>query len=346
MECPNCGNELEEGVKSCDECGQILRAEKKPILSDDEIASIEASSQTDEYSTKLRRIIEEGLAIERRDVAVLCVDVSDFLSILSSVRQEDVREVVRDVYSVMSGAITRCGGYVDGFIADEVMAIFGAPIVLERACERVITAVDEIEIGLAAVNFRFKDLLPTLLTVHSGIAFGQVEAGRFGHNQRLEYTILDETVDLAKRLTESAPSGTTFVSPRVKRLAEGAFEFQSAGIQQLPGISKPLEAFRLVGPKTFAGERIRLSELGASMFGREKELGRLQAASAKLEGCYPDPKPCEVGEGEYRAVSRIFAITGDAGIGKSRLKRELRHYIHERWGPNAVSYTHLTLPTN
>jgi len=116
---------------------------------------------------------------------------------------------MRDVYSVMSGAITRSGGYVDKFIGDEVMAIFGAPIALERPCERAITAVDEIEIGLTGVNYRFKHILHTPLSVHAGVAFGQVEAGRLGDSQELEYTILGETVNLAKRLTDKAPSSTT-----------------------------------------------------------------------------------------------------------------------------------------
>ncbi len=332
MKCSNCETELRDDAKFCDECGEKQGPARAAILSDQEIADIEARSQTDEYASKLKQIVKDGIAIERRDVAVLFVDVSGFTAMVSSLPSEVLREVMRDVYSVMSGAITRSGGYIDKFFGDEVMAIFGAPIALERPCERAITAVDEIEIGLAAINFRFKEVLSPPLSVHAGIAFGTVEAGRLGESQKLEYTILGETVNLAKRLTDAAFAKTVFVSSIVKQLADEAFDFESLGVQQMAGMAKSLEVFRLVGPKPIAGERIRFSKLGASMFGRDDEFGTLKSAFARLQKCYPDPKPCKVGEAKFREFSHIFGILGEAGIGKSRLKRELRHHIQELVG--------------
>ncbi len=332
MKCQNCGTQLPDGAKFCLECGEKLGPARQAILPEQEIAEIQKRSQTDEYASKLSEIAEQGIAIERRDVAVLFVDVSGFTPMFAALGLEQVREVMRDVYSVMSGAITRCGGYVDKFIGDEVMAIFGAPLALERPCERAITAVDEIEIGLAAVNFHFKDILQLPLSVHAGVAFGQVEAGKLGDDRKLEYTILGETVNLAKRLTDAAFAKTVLVSSKAKSLAEEAFDFESLGVQQMSGIAKPLEVFRLVGPKPVTGERIGFSELGASMFGRDDEFTALKDSFGKLQECYPEPKPCKPGEAEFRDSSHIFGITGEAGIGKSRLKRELRHHIHELVG--------------
>jgi len=245
---------------------------------------------------------------------------------------------MRDVYSVMSGAITRCGGYVDKFIGDEVMAIFGAPIALERPCERAITAVDEIEIGLVAVNYRFKELLSTALSVHAGIACGSVQAGKLGESQKLEYTILGETVNLAKRLTDTAPSGSVFVSSVVKRVVDEAFEFESLGVQQLWRMARPLEVFRLVGPKPVVGERVGFSQLGASMFGRDEEFHVLMAAFETLQRCYPNPKPGKPGQGKYQEFSHIFSIRGDPGVGKSRLKREFRGHIRDRLGRQGARF--------
>ncbi len=332
MKCSNCGTELRDEAKFCDECGEKQGSPRLALFSDKEIAEIEARSQPDEYASKLRQIVKDGIAIERRDVAVLFVDVSGFAPLLSMLTSEQAREIMRDIYSVMSGAITRCRGYVDKFIGDEVMAIFGAPIALERPCERAITAVDEIEIGLTAVNHRFKGLLSTPIAVHAGIAFGAVEAGRLGDSQKLEYTFLGQTVNLAKRLADAAFARTVLVSSQVKRLAEETFDFESLGVQQLSGVSKPLEVFRLVGPKPVVGERIGFSELGASMFGRDNELDTLKAAFGKLQSCYPDPKPGKPGEGRFQEFSHIFGITGEAGIGKSRLKREFKWHLRELLG--------------
>ena len=338
MRCSNCGTELLDRAKFCLECGAKQGPARQAILPEQEIAEIQKRSQTNEYASKLSEIAEKGIAIERRDVAVLFVDVSGFTPMFAALGSEEVREVMRDVYSVMSGAITRCGGYVDKFIGDEVMAIFGAPLALERPCERAITAVDEVEIGLAAVNYHFKDILQLPLSVHAGIAFGQVEAGKLGESQKLEYTILGETVNLAKRLTDAAFAKTVLVSSKAKSLAEEAFEFESLGVQQMPGIAKPLDVFRLIGPKPVTGERIGFSELGASMFGRDDEFDTLKAAFAKLQECYPEPKPCKPGEAKFRDSSHIFGITSEAGLGKSRLKRELKYYIRENFGRGGARF--------
>jgi len=337
MKCQSCGHELPRGAKFCPECGERQTAEEA-ILSPDEIAQIEASSQTDEYTAQLKKVIEQGLAIERRDVAVLFADISGYSAVFSALSSEQVRDVMRDVYSVMAGAITRCGGYVSKFIGDEVMAVFGAPIASERPCERAIIAVDEIEIGLTGVNFRFKEILPMQLSIHAGIACGPVEAGKVGESQKLEYEFLGQTVNIAKRLTDAAFAKTVFVSSQVKRLTEESFDFDTLGSQQLPGISKPMEVFRLAGPKGVMGERIGFSELGASMFGRDEEFDALKAAFKRLRNCYPDPRPCEAGEGEYHDISHIFGITGEAGIGKSRLKRELRRHMRDLVGRRGARF--------
>ncbi|MBN2208220.1 MAG: tetratricopeptide repeat protein, partial [Candidatus Coatesbacteria bacterium] len=121
-------------------------------------------------------------------------------------------------------------------------------------------------------------------------------------------------------------------SSKVKFLTAEAFDFESLGVQQFPGVSRPLEVFRVVGPRSVAGEHTRFSELGASMFGRETELGALKTAFERLRTCYPDPKPCAAGESKFRKFSHIFGITGEAGIGKSRLKRELRRHAEEVLG--------------
>ena len=110
MKCHNCGAELRETVKFCGECGEKQGPVREAIFSEDEIAKIHEKSQPDEYAAKLRQLVRERIAIERRDVAVLFVDVSGFTAMFSQLPLEQLREVMRDVYSVMSGAITRPQG--------------------------------------------------------------------------------------------------------------------------------------------------------------------------------------------------------------------------------------------
>lgn len=338
MKCHSCGAKLPAGARFCHECGDKQGLSRQPIFSEKEIAEIQKEARPDDYMSRLKRTVHEGLAVEQRDVAVLFVDVSSSTPMFTALGSDQVREVFRDVYSVMSGAITRCGGYVDKFIGDEVMAIFGAPISLERPCERAITAGDEISIGLAAVNQRFKFLLPSPLSIHAGIAFGNVQAGRLGDSMKLEYSFLGETVNLANRLTDAAPAGTVLVDRQVQARACEAFEFEDMGALALPGIGHPVKAFKLTGPRGPIMQWPRFSKLGAPMFGRDKEFGELKEVFDKLASCYPDPEPCETGQGKYNQLSRIIGIIGEAGVGKTRLKREFRNHLRQDLGEDGFRW--------
>lgn len=332
MKCYNCGTVLRNDAKFCDECGEKQGPSRRPIFSDKEISEIRARAEPEEYVVRLRNIVEEGLRVERRHAAVLFVDVSDFTSLTSSLSPDQLRDVMRDVYAAMSEAIAKCGGYVDKFLGDEVMALFGAPISLERPSDRAITAADEIAIGLVGVNHRFKDLLPSPLSIHAGIAFGEVQAGRLGDSTKLEYAVLGETINVAKRLTDAAPSGTVFVSKRIEDRARERFEFGTLGMQQLPGLKQPMEVFRLLGPRKAAGDQPQFSRFGSPMFGRDQELRELKEAFQKLRTCYPGPRPCRIGEGRYREFSQVLSISGEAGIGKSRLRKEFHGWLRGEFG--------------
>ncbi|MBN2208561.1 MAG: tetratricopeptide repeat protein [Candidatus Coatesbacteria bacterium] len=338
MKCPNCGTELPGNVKFCFECGEKQGPSRQPIFSSEEIAEIQQKSQPDEYLSRLKRTIQEGLQIERRDVAVMFVDISGFSAMLSKLSPDDLRSVMRVVYSVMSEVITRNDGYVDKFIGDEVMAVFGAPIALERPCQRAIAAADEMAMALEGVSQRFKHLLPTHLAVHTGIAFGNVQAGRLGESAELQYTFLGETVNLAKRLTDAATPGAVLVEKQTQLRAKEEFEFESLGELRLAGVETPVTVFRVVGPRSAALKWPGLSRLGAPMIGRNGELQLLKESFRRVADNYPNPQPCEAGKGKYRQASQIFGITGDAGIGKSRLALELKAYLQQQLGPDGFRW--------
>ncbi len=338
MKCYSCGTELPEDANFCYKCGEKQGPSRRPIFSDKEIVEIRARVEPDDYVLTLRKTVEEGLRVERRETAVLFADVAGFTPMTYALSPDRFREVMREVYSVMDEAIAKCGGWVDKFIGDEVMAIFGAPIALERPCDQAIAAADEIVIGLTAVNYRFKDIIPKTLAIHAGIAFGKVQAGRFGDSTKLGFTVLGETVNVAKRLTDAAPPGSVFVSKMVEDRASDKFEFESLKTQQFQGLKRPMEVFRLLGPRRVAEERPRFSQFESPMYGRGHEMLKLVKSFRKLHICYPDPQPCRTGEGKYMDVSQIFSITGDAGIGKSRLAREIRKRLSNDLGDDGFRW--------
>ncbi len=338
MRCVRCGTELPGGAKFCPECGEKQGPSRRAIFSDREIADIRAHFETDEYLSELRDMARDGLSIERRHLAVMFVDVSGFTRMSSVISREQLRLVMHDVYSVMTEGITKFGGYIDKFFGDEAMALFGAPIALEHPCDRAITVASEIAIGLGGVNYRFRDILPAPLSIHAGIAFGEVEAGRFGDSRELQYTVLGEAVNLAKRLTDAAPAGAVFVCEQTRDRALERFEFEGLGELQLEGIDMPTRVFRARGPRAARTEHPRFGRLDAPMIGRNAELGKLKSAFESLLRCYPDPKPCEPGERAYRDVSRVVGVAGEAGVGKSRLKREFKRHLRALLGDDGFTW--------
>ena len=143
MKCLNCGKEIRDGAKFCDECGERQGRPTVTIFSEEEISEIQRNSQPEEYLAKLKKIAEEGFAAEERGVAVLCIRLSGYLDLCSMLSRDQLREVMREVYSTICEVIVKRDGYIDKLVEDEVTAIFGIPIGLERPCERVIAAVDE-----------------------------------------------------------------------------------------------------------------------------------------------------------------------------------------------------------
>jgi len=338
MNCHKCGAELRENARFCGECGEKQGRPVEAVFSEEEIAEIQQKARPDEFLAKLKKIAEEGFEVEQRGVAVLCVSLSGYSNLCSRLSKGQLREVMRDVYSTVAEVIAKREGYVDKLVHDEVTAIFGIPIGLERPCERVIAAVDEVQIGLAGVNHRFKDILPAPLSVCAGVAFGKVLAGRLGDSMQLEYSALEETLNVAKRLADAALSGAVFVTKEIADRAEEAFEFQSVGEVPVSEAEAPVEVLCLVGPRALSGERPRLSKLAAPMFGRDKEFSKLKEAFGKLARFYPDPELCKTGEGKYRHLSRIFGVTGEAGVGKSRLKREFKRHLGEHFSESGFRW--------
>jgi hypothetical protein len=119
----------------------------------------------------------------------------------------------------------------------------------------------------------------------------------------MDYAVLGDSVILAQRLESAAPPGETYVSETTMRLAEGEFEFESVGELTLKGKAVPIPAWRLVGVRD---EIARVEK--RALVGREKELGIIDDAIAELTD----------GRGG------VLAITGEAGVGKSRLASVVR----------------------
>ena len=250
---------------------------------------------------------------ERRQLTVLFCDMVSFTQLASRIDPEVLQRIIRAYEDACAVCITRYEGYVFQRLGDGIVAFFGYPLAHEGEAERAIHA------GLAIIEALSKLDVPDAghLAVRIGIATGLVVVSS------AEKGAVGETMNLAARLQAIAQPGSIVVSERVHRLAGGSFEYVDLGAQTLKGIAQPTPAYRVIGVSEAASRfEAAHSEAGLTpLVGRELEIGLL------LERW----QLAQDGEGQ------VVLLSGEPGIGKSRILSALRERL-ERQGGQALRF--------
>jgi len=150
-----------------------------------------------------------GFGDERKQVTVLFSDISGFTSLTDKVDHETVRELVNACFEHLLPIIEKYEGTVEKFIGDEIMAIFGAPVVHENDPERALRAALGMKEALGTFNGEHK----LNISLRIGISTGLVVAGGIGSESRQQYGVTGEAVNLAKRLHTGMCAGCSMCCP-------------------------------------------------------------------------------------------------------------------------------------
>ena len=275
-----------------------------------------APTTTDDLSARLQRHIPENLIAklraagrieeEHRQVTVVFADITGFISLCEGRDQEEIAEFTDAVLRELSEAVYLFEGYVDKFIGDAVMAVFGAPLAHEDDAERALRAALEMRRRLERLGQERSGWLGRSLELHVGVNTGEVIAGFSG--LQMSYRVVGDTVNTASRLGDAAPPGKIYVSRDTYRLAREAFSFLAMEPIILKGKARPVVVYELERAKFTARKTRGLTDLAPAFVGRELQMGELG----------------RVAEGLRAGRGRILAVSGEAGIGKSRLMDEWR----------------------
>jgi tetratricopeptide (TPR) repeat protein len=190
---------------------------------------------------------------------------------------------------------------------DGIMALFGAPVALEEAPQRAIRASLSIHREMASLTDRLrktKDDLPPI-RMRIGIHTGPVVVGSLGDDLRVEFKAVGDTVVLAARLEQIAQPESTYVSRDVFRVTEGYFHFETLEPTQVKGKAEPVQVYRVTGIKE---KQERSMGIASPLVGRQEELDLLSLQVYRL----------------INGTGGIVTVSGEAGIGKSRLMAEIR----------------------
>jgi len=237
-------------------------------------------------------------------------------------------EAMQDLYGIYreeaKQAIDRFGGYILQYLGDGVMASFGYPVAHEDDARRAVHAglalIKGLDAAGAAAYARHGAEPKARVGIHTGLV---VVAGLGARDYRERDSIVGVAPNLAARLQSEADPGMVVISDVTKQLVEGRFELRSLGLRQLKGIARAVEVF--------AVERVRsaFGQLDASRARRSGLHGRDDARTQLVRAWDEVSRPGS-------APGRIALISGEAGIGKTRLAAEIRHIVSEN-GTNTLA---------
>jgi class 3 adenylate cyclase/tetratricopeptide (TPR) repeat protein len=248
---------------------------------------------------------------ERKLVTVLFADLAGSTQLAVGRDPEQLRALLAAFFDEMAQHVRAYGGTVEKYAGDAIMAVFGVPAVHEDDAERAVRAAVAMREGLAQLNTAFEDEFGARLDLRVGIATGEAVAAT---DDARELLVTGEVANLAARLQTVVPG--IVVSQETHRLLEPLLEAERLDAVVVKGFPLPVVAYRVATVRGGGGPR-GIPGLSSPVVGRDQELARLRQATEELQ----------------RGRGQVVSIVGEAGLGKSRLKNELREHLPEglRW---------------
>src|SRR5271167_2009435 len=247
-----------------------------------------------------------GAEAERRQMTVMFCDLVGSTPLSTRFDPEDLREIVGAYHRCVADTVGRFGGFVAKYMGDGVLIYFGYPEAHEDDAERAARA------GLGVIDAVGRLATQEPLNVRIGIATGLVVVGDLiGAGAAQERGVVGETANLAARLQALARPGTLVVADSTRRQIGTLFEIEDLGLQPLAGFAEPQRAWRVLGESGVVSRFEALRSGTTPLVGRDEELDLLLRRWQQAKS----------GEG------RVVLVSGEPGIGKSRLTAALSQRI-------------------
>jgi class 3 adenylate cyclase/tetratricopeptide (TPR) repeat protein len=318
MNCLRCGDANPDGKRFCGDCGAPLPLRCGACGSDnppgkrfcgDCGAPLTPDGPTSEPPVREEIAVAPPPAGERRQLTVMFCDLVGSTALSAQIDPEDMTLLIGAYQRVAAECVARFDGYVAKYMGDGVLAYFGYPQAHEDDAPLALHT------GLAII-----DAVAGLASQHGftprvriGVATGPVVVGELvGEGTAQERSVVGETPNLAARLQEHANPDTLIVDVMTRRLAGGLFEYRNLGEMPLKGFARSIRAWQVIGTSTVQSRfEARHDKTLTPIVGRDEELEMLLRRWRRAK------------EGE----GRVALISGEAGIGKSRLVAAFHQHL-------------------
>lgn len=254
---------------------------------------------------------------QRKQVTILFADVVGFTTMSERMDAEEMTEVMNDIWQKLDAIIIDFGGRIDKHIGDAVMAYWGVVEASEDDPERAVRAALAMQAAIEA--FRAAHQVP--LSMRIGVNTGAVLFGPVGTTG--EFSVIGDAVNLAGRLEHAAPTDGVLISHDTYRHIRGVFDVQLGDKIQVKGRADPVRAYVVLRakPRAFRAATRGIEGIETRTIGRDAE-------SLMLQNAYADAL--------QESEARLILVTGQAGVGKSRLLYEFENWLDLR--PERISF--------
>jgi class 3 adenylate cyclase len=254
----------------------------------------------------------EASDAERRQLTVLFCDLADSTALAGQLDPEDLREVIQAYQATCAAIIQRFDGHIAQYLGDGLLVYFGYPQAHEDDASRAVRAGLAIIEAFGNLNTHLERDRRIRLAVRVGIHTGLVVVGAMGSGGRHEHLALGETPNIAARLQGLAAPDTVVISAATHQLVQGLFTCQALATPTLKGVAQALAVYQVSGASQAQNRfEVAVTRGLTPLVGREEEVGLLRR------------RWDQVAEGH----GQVVLLSGEAGIGKSRLVQELREHV-------------------
>ena len=302
--CGRCGTEVPAGFSFCTACGNPL-ADTQSHHAQSAEATPDRLTIGSAGERAVREVPPGEAPSERRLVSVLFCDLENFTGLAESLDPEEVRDILSRYFEAARGIVARFGGTIEKFIGDAVVGVWGTPVAREDDAERAVRAALEIVAAVASLRGA---ALSRPLAARAAVATGESAVVLGLENQGM---VAGDIMNTAARLQGAAKPGSVLMNDATRRATAAVITARPAGTQRLKGKSTPVHTWLALRPV----EAARRAEAQAPLVGRRRELEELIKAFYGVK---------RSGRG------RLVSLVGVAGIGKTRLVREMDRRLRVR----------------
>ncbi len=242
---------------------------------------------------------------ERRQLTIIFSDIVGSTELSSQLDPEDWHDIVSQYHQAAASVVKQFGGHVNQFLGDGILILFGYPKAQENEAERAVRAGLTIIEQINLLNASFQKRIGKTIAVRVGIHTGEVMIRQEGEAEG----IFGEAPNVAARVQSEAAPGTICISSATHRLVAGFFVVEDLGPHILKGVPDPINLFKV---ERASGVRSRLHAASQSALtpfvGREDERNLMMSRWMQAQ----------------KGKGQLIMITGEAGIGKSRLLQQFK----------------------